>query len=695
MPPESRPGFQGCTPCRARVFATWICFAVLSSASHAGAPQTEPGGRRDLSFERIDSGSDLDRQGKLWAIVIGISHYKNLPPQSQLRFAHRDAETFAAFLRSPNGGGFPSSHLKVLLEENATLSAMRTALGTWLARSAEPGDVVYVFFAGHGVTESERDGYLLGYDSDPQDLYATALPVAELDKIITERIRARTVVLLVDACHAGHIGWSARGTAEQSLISRYLDEIGEKGRGVLRLLASRADERSFESDEWGGGHGAFTHFLLEGLQGKADRNGDGVVRATELSEYLAEVVPERTKALQHPRAAGHFDPSLPLSVLNRARPAPVPALVTLELHGPAGSEVYLDNTYRGRIRPSEILLIDSVHAGPHELSIDSPGAGSVSQRLVLAAAKTILNLTSALPGGASVPSSPLAAMVHSALGSGKILEPGGAWELYQQLVRERAGDPQRGAIEAALSAALAAIGQRAINDYVQLPPTELRPDTFHRAARAFHFQKVLEPGETQLDAKRLFSEGRALIVERNYPQAIEALRQAAALDPKAAYSHNALGLAHEALRKDDEATRDFQTAAKLAPAWPLPHLHLGMQYQRRNKLDAAERELKLAVQLGPRQAYLREALGTHYRVRGRYADAEEEINRLIGLNAGYAPAYRELGLICQASAQHKKAVQAFDAYLKLAPDAGDAVAVRGLLAKSRQLAERKPPTLKR
>lgn len=120
-----------------------------------------------------------------------------------------------------------------------------------------------------------------------------------------------------------------------------------------------------------------------------------------------------------------------------------------------------------------------------------------------------------------------------------------------------------------------------------------------------------------------------------------------------------------------------------------------MQYQRRNKLDAAERELKLAVQLGPRQAYLREALGTHYRVRGRYADAEEEISRLIGLNAGYAPAYRELGLICQASAQHKKAVQAFDTYLKLAPDAGDAVAVRGLLAKSRQLAERKPPTLKR
>jgi hypothetical protein len=506
-----------------------VYFAVVLSVPHAGTAQTTPGERRDLSLERIESGSDLDRQRKLWAIVIGISHYKNLPPQSQLRFAHRDAETFAAFLRSPNGGGFPSSHLKVLLEENATLSAMRTALGTWLARSAEPGDVEYVFFAGHGVTDGERDGYLLGYDSDPQDLYATALPIVELDKIITERIRARTVVLLVDACHAGHIGWSARGTADQVLISRYRDEVGERGRDVLRLRASRADERSFESDEWGGGHGAFTYFLLEGLQGRADRNSDGVVRATELTEYLAEVVPERTKALQHPRAAGHFDPSLPLSVLDRAPPSALPALVTLELHGPAGSEVYLDNTYRGRIRPSEVLFIENVRAGPHELSIDSPGGGSVSQRLVLAGAKTILNLTSALPNGASAPSSPLTAMVHSAIGLGKILEPGGAWELYKRLTRERPADPQRSEIEAALSAALADIGQRAINDYVQLPPTELRRDMFHHASEAFRSLKTLAPDEAQLDAKRLFCEGRALIVERNYAPAIDVLRQAAML----------------------------------------------------------------------------------------------------------------------------------------------------------------------
>lgn len=445
----------------------------------------------------------------------------------------------------------------------------------------------------------------------------------------------------------------------------------------------------------GGGHGAFTYFLLEGLQGKADHNGDGIVRAAELTEYLAEVVPERTKALQHPRAAGHFDPSLPLSVLSRAQPPTPAALVALQLNGPAGVEVYLDSAYRGRIRPSGNLLIDGLKAGSHELSLDLPGGGTVSQGVVLTAARTILNLTSALPGAASLPSSSLAVTLNSAINSGKILEPGGAWELYQRLVREHPADPQRSALEAALSAALGDIGQRAINDYVQLPPADLRPDTFHRAAIAFRFQRVLEPGETRLDAKRLFSEGRALIVERNYPRAIEALQRATALDPRAAYSYNALGLAHEALQRDGEAIGSFQAAAKLAPAWPLPHMHLGMQYQRQGKMDAAEKEFKLAVQLNPQQPYLREGLGTHYRIRGRHADAEREISQLIRLNAQYAPAYRELGFICQASAQHQRAVQAFETYLRLAPGAADAADIRGLLAKSRAMAERKPPTLRR
>jgi hypothetical protein len=91
-------------------------------------------------------------------VIIGISRYKNLPPKAQLRFANRDPEELATFLRSPNGGGFPSSNIKILMDAEASLASVRTALGTWLIRSTEPSDVVYIFFAGHGVVENEQEG---------------------------------------------------------------------------------------------------------------------------------------------------------------------------------------------------------------------------------------------------------------------------------------------------------------------------------------------------------------------------------------------------------------------------------------------------------------------------------------------------------------------------------------------------------
>ncbi|HWX40466.1 MAG TPA: caspase family protein [Blastocatellia bacterium] len=253
--------------------------------------------------------------GRQWAVVIGVSEYRNLAPESQLRYADRDAEDIAAFIRSPEGGGFPSNQIKVLVNQDASLFAMRTALGTWLPRSSEPDDIVYVFFAGHGAMEGD-DGYLLAYDSDPQNLYATALPIAELDSIIAARVRARGVVLIADACHSGKIGWTRRGLAERLLINRYLEEVGKAGAGVFRLLASRADERSYEDIRWGGGHGVFTHCLLEGLKGKADLDGDGFVRVAELIDYLSRVVPEETMGLQHPRAAGSIDGQMPLAVVD-------------------------------------------------------------------------------------------------------------------------------------------------------------------------------------------------------------------------------------------------------------------------------------------------------------------------------------------------------------------------------------------
>jgi Flp pilus assembly protein TadD len=663
-----------------------------------------------------------------WAVVIGISSYRNVSPEGQLRFAHRDAEDLAAFLRTPGGGGFPSNHIKVLLNQEATLSAIRTAIGTWLVRSAEPDDVIYIFFAGHGIVEGDNDGYLLAHDSDPQNLYATALQIAELDRIITQRLHARIVVLMADACHAGQLGWASRGSGERALISNYLDEIGKSGSGVYRLLASRANERSFEDARWGGGHGAFTHFLLEGLKGKGDRDKDGFVRVGELLDYLSEVVPEETRALQHPRLAGSVDPRLPLAVLGTEKQpddSTIAASVrtySLEVRGTAGSEVYIDNAYRGKIRPNGVLVIDDLGPNRHDVSIDPPNAEPFSQTVSLIAVKTVLELKSGssiknatnvsstgprfntAPEPATLPtvSSPRVARINEAVARNQVLEPRGAWPLYKQLIRDTPNEPQRASIEIKLTSSLEEIGQHAINAYIRSSVLQLRASDFRRSADAFRCLRTLNPNDAQLEVKQLFCEARVAIDEGKNQDAIVTLNRAISLDPKAGHLYNALGVAYEKEKDNERAVEAFKRAAQLAPQWSFPRLHIGIQYYIRGKLDRAEEEFEGAVRLDSRDPYTAWWLVRVYRERGHLTEAEKAALDLIRLVPAFASVHVDLGLIYEASRQYSKAASEFDTYLRLArasPDAAligyDVEKIREFAARNRRLADNKQPSLKR
>lgn len=619
---------------------------------------------RSLTVE-VRSGKALDGRGKLWAVVIGVSRYRNVPAESQLRFAHRDAQQFAEMLRSPNGGGFPSDQVKVLLNDVATLSAMRTALGTWLPRSVEADDIVYIFFAGHGVVENEQDGYLMAHDSDPQNLYATALPIAELNRIIAERLKCRLVVLIADACHSGRLGWSSRGTESRALIGRYLDEVG-KSSGVFRLLATRADERSYEDQKWGGGHGAFTHFMLEGLRGLGDRDSDGVVRVGELINYLSDTVPEATQALQHPRVAGDIDPRMPLAVISDSERSVTGAArnASLEVRGAPETEVYVDNAYRGRIRPNGILVVDSLKPGSYELSVSPPNAEAFSQKVRILAGRLVVNLKPA-NGGSKIPvSSPLVAQIRKALELRNVLDNGGAWPLYQRLIKESPNEPQRLNVETQLIGALEEIGQQAINEYVHSPISQLTPGIFRRGAIAFGSLKMLGRSGTDLDAKHFFCEGRALIVEGRPADALVVLRQAVSLDPKAAYALNALGVAFEKTSAEKDALGCFERAAALAPNWPVPRLHLGIHYYNERKTDRAEAELKQVVDLYDKYPLAALLLARISRERGRHSDAEKAVRAIIATNPNYAPAHAELGFIYEAKREYPKAVEAFENYLR-------------------------------
>jgi hypothetical protein len=257
-----------------------------------------------------------------WAVVVGVGRYES-PSIPRLRYTVPDAEAIYQVLTGP--AGFKPEHVILLTdktERKPTLRNLKWTLGTFLARSAQKDDTVLIFFAGHGAPETdprgiERDGlakYLIPSDADPDDLYSTALPMDELQTIFG-RMEAERVVVFLDACYSGAAGgrtFAAKKTRAVNVDDLFLERLTRsKGRAII--TASRPAEVSIELPEFG--HGLFTYYLLQGLQGAADLNRDGIISLQELYEYVEQQVTQKSRSLggnQHPVMKGELEGVLPL-----------------------------------------------------------------------------------------------------------------------------------------------------------------------------------------------------------------------------------------------------------------------------------------------------------------------------------------------------------------------------------------------
>ena len=258
-----------------------------------------------------------------WALVVGISEYGPAANGVEgLRFARRDAKAMYRFLRRPEGGGFARDHILLLVDEDATSANLRGGVRDFLGRAGED-DLVVLFFAGHGTPDPARPDvlYLLTHDSDLERLGATAFDMDEIKMALAKNISARRVVGFVDACHSGgvSIGGSRAGSERLTAVNRYLLELGRSRPGVVLMTASQANEPSWEDASWGGGHGVFTHFILEGMRGAADRDVDALVSVQELIDFVGDRVRRETGYKQHPTVStsAPWDPTMPLAIVAR------------------------------------------------------------------------------------------------------------------------------------------------------------------------------------------------------------------------------------------------------------------------------------------------------------------------------------------------------------------------------------------
>ncbi len=241
---------------------------------------------------------DYDDEIKVWAVVVGVARYVHMPV---LKYTDDDAYQIYAFLKSPEGGALPDEQIRVLIDEDATRSnIMRTMRQVFM--KADDNDVVMMYYSGHGLP-----GYFLPVDFDG---FNNKVDHEDIKAIFRES-NAKHKLCLADACHSGSLT-AMKSTASEQAIQNFYKAFEQSGGGMALLLSSKGDEFSLE--DGGLRQGIFSHFLIRGLKGEADKNENKIVTVRELFDFVYAKVRSYTGNAQTPTITGKFDPEMPVAV---------------------------------------------------------------------------------------------------------------------------------------------------------------------------------------------------------------------------------------------------------------------------------------------------------------------------------------------------------------------------------------------
>ncbi|TNE56944.1 MAG: tetratricopeptide repeat protein [Bacteroidetes bacterium] len=511
-----------------------------------------------------------------YAVVAGISNYQD-PLIPDLKYAHRDAEAFANFLRSPAGGALDDDHLLLLTNEQVTLGKFDAALW-WLVDECKEGDQVIIYFSGHGDVERRsisQPGFLLCWDA-PHHGYTgggtySIFFLKDIVSTLSIQNKAK-VTVITDACRSGKLAGSNIGGAQataQNLSALFENEI--------KILSCQPDEYSIEGEQWGGGRGAFSYHLLNGLYGMADADQDNIVTLKEIDRYLedlvsAEVAPENQN---------------PMTIGNK-------------------TEKLVD------VNPALLEQLQKGQKGQMQLFTATESRG-IEEEVLASVDSTVRQLYAAF---------------QKALRDKQFLEPEHACAdtYYEQLIREPNLERLHAAMRRNYAAALQDDAQQMLNAYLkggftrrmltgEKFPYKQYPAQLEKAIELLGEQHYMYPllqarryyfladNTTDLEEKR-----NALLTAIKYqpdmPQALcEMIRT---------YPENF-----------DSAYYYHKKTLESAPGWDFPYLQMAINYDRREEFDSALIWIEKALAIDSAHLYAKFGKGTILAKMHRYREAEK------------------------------------------------------------------------
>ncbi len=589
--------------------------------------------------------------GNTYALIIGVAKYLD-PDIPQLQFSNRDAEVFAGFLQSKAGGSVPKENIRLLIDSAATTGAVYDAV-YWLKNicKKDNNDIVYIYFSGHGDLENitmYKNGFLICYDSPPINYVKLALSIDYLNDIANTLSSEKQahVILITDACHSGKL--TEKKFKGNFLAGNQLRKLRGK---EIRITSSSADQLSNENEGWDHGRGVFSYYLVNGLQGLADKNKKGLVTVDDIKNYLEsslandEVLKmENLKQTPVVNGNGSFVLSKVVAEVMQSASQAVTEDTKrqLALNAALAEEVIPES---GEEYFFNLLRKESLEALTDTFKLDEIAKENISLRLIEVFKNDLMDVAGE-----------------------KKLE-----ELQQTLRTDKEALKQ---FNGRLAVLFDAAGQQVITQYLKGDAADLEKRRYYNAAyssydiypRMYQVASKLIPPDNEyyynmIRFKLHYFTGVAArlkipLTENKKPLIEKALaeqKKALAIEEFAAYIFNELGILYSYKKNDGEAEKYFKIAALRAPDWAIPRSNLADLYADKGKLEKAVLFADSAKSLQPDLQDLYMSYGLIYEKKAALLQAEEAFQKSIKLNNRHFLPFESLGNIYMKTLQFAEA----------------------------------------
>jgi tetratricopeptide (TPR) repeat protein len=580
-----------------------------------------------------DGSSIKASAGKTYAVVIGISEYEQ---KKRLRFAERDATRFAEYLSTKRGG---EVKVQPILSKDARTSIIRRRIQA-VVKLVKPEDTFVLFVSSHGAMNSKGVPVIMPASTSAQDPNLNGIPLDEFAGWVYGAKSLREWRLFLDFCYSGSPTYLVpqRNAGESRSNLNY----------VVFSAARSYDPKHFNAYEnkiFGGGHGAFTYFVLRGLNSREAAEPGNIVSPNGLYGYLEK---------QLLRATGNRQ--MPDRILSTS----LPAIADLTKDGLPFDVTAVDV----RIDPSEwkAQTVGTRNAGPkvniQNVRWDSP------ESLEDYAESVLLQYLD----GDEVPQSEL-----DFLGAARTLDRALAIESDSIYLRARRDFCEGRAL---LFMRQYELGMKLIENSIRLDPSAAYAYNglgiaFLEQARYSEAKAAFEDAIARAPNWAYPRHNLALTYaqEGRYPEAIRTYIAAKQIAPDYAYLPYSLGLIYKQVNRMAEAEQEFQLAVTKARWRPEPVIALAQLRAHQRRFVEAEQLFKQAIKLSQPDTPVMRAAVHNYGIYLANAGARfSEAEKLWLGNSSYLPSLFALADAYEKQQRFSGAAQTYEAILKLTPD---------------------------